>query len=146
MITVIAAVDSAFGIGKANSLPWHVPKELQFFKEMTQYKNCIVGRKTFDSLPPIKNRNFFVVSNQTGYTLQDALEETNFDAFVIGGASIFRQALPLAEQIILSFIDGLYPCDCYFPWHLMANRKTCKVLRFEPTTPKQAGFTTLLFK
>lgn len=126
-INLIVAVDEKNGIGKGNQLPWHLPADLLHFKKLTTGFPIIMGRKTFDSIGKVlPNRRNIVISRQpslevpgaevTG-SLQGALElcrEEN-DIFIIGGAQIFEQALPLADCIYLTVIQHDFDADTFFP-------------------------------
>lgn len=127
MIKIIVAYDENRGIGKDNKIPWHIPEEFKFFKSTTIGNCCIMGRKTWDSLPlkPLKNRCNIVVSNTMQYlpdafvcsSLQEAILKTGNNAFVIGGSKIYDEALSLnvVDEIYASEIKGKYDCDTYFP-------------------------------
>lgn len=125
MITLIACFDKVGGIGRNGSIPWHLPADLRHFKNVTQGQVVIMGRKTWESLPvrPLPGRHNVVVSRE-GYSLDQALA-TYPDAFVIGGAEIYGQAMPRAGRMVLTAIDHDYSCDRFFPrispaeWGLM---------------------------
>ncbi len=131
---IIAAVDEEGGIGKDNGLPWHLPKDLGHFSETTHEGIVIMGRKTWESLPPrfkpLPNRlNIVVTSNRDyqipqGVLLADSLdaaldlaEKEERDTFVIGGASLFKEAIdhPKCTRLILTKIYKGYDCDAFFP-------------------------------
>ncbi|MFY8103951.1 MAG: dihydrofolate reductase [Ramlibacter sp.] len=117
-------------IGAGGTLPWHLPADLAHFKAKTQGCPVIMGRKTWDSLPPrfrpLPGRTNIVVTRQGDWqapgaaragSLQEALDlctgtET---AWVIGGAEIYAQALPLAQVAEVTEIDRDYPGDAYAP-------------------------------
>lgn len=128
-ISIIAAVGADNAIGADGNLAFHISSDLKHFKELTVGKPVIMGRKTFESLPngPLPNRRNIVISRnpeysypgvETAASLQDAIELT-FDspeAMVIGGAEIYRQALPMATKLYLTQIDATRPdADTYFP-------------------------------
>ena len=125
-ITLIVAMDAARGIGIDNRLPWHLPQDLAHFKRTTSGHTIIMGRKTFDSIGrPLPNRRNIVVSRnpdwratgvESATSLADALQLTaSEDAFVIGGAQIYNQALPLAQRLIITEIAKQFECDAFFP-------------------------------
>ena len=125
-ITLIVAMDTARGIGIQNRLPWHLPQDLAHFKRTTSGHTIIMGRKTFDSIGrPLPNRRNIVVTRNQAWqasgtesvtSLTDALGLTaNEEAFVIGGAQIYVQALPLAERLIVTEIGKRCECDAFFP-------------------------------
>jgi len=130
MISLIAALASNRAIGKNNELLWHLPEDMRHFRETTRGKPVIMGRKTWESLPdsfrPLPGRHNIVVSRNTAYqapgaTLASSLEEAvrqagNADeAFVIGGAELYRQALPLSSHLYLTEIEENIDGDVFFP-------------------------------
>ena len=126
-INLIVAVDEKNGIGKNNQLPWHLPADLLHFKKLTTGFPIIMGRKTFDSIGRVlPNRRNIVISRQSNLeiigaevcgSLQGALElcKKENDIYIIGGAQIFEQALPLADCIFLTVIEHDFDADTFFP-------------------------------
>lgn len=130
MVTVIAAMTNERVIGKDNSLPWRIPEDMQNFKKLTSGKTVIMGRKTFESIPekfrPLPNRHNVVISSnmpsQEGVdicaSIPEALEKAKSygkEVFIIGGASLYEQTLPLADRMHLSLVKNNYEGDSYFP-------------------------------
>lgn len=129
MISIIAAVDRNMGIGHQNKLLFWLPNDLKRFKALTTGHTIIMGRKTFDSLPKgaLPNRRNIVLSGQSGLSLPGAevyasLEEAlagcrqDEEVYIIGGASVYGQALPLANRLCLTEIDAEAPqADAFFP-------------------------------
>lgn len=130
VLALIAACARGGVIGIANRLPWHLPEDMKFFRETTRGKPVIMGRKTWESLPdafrPLPGRRNIVVSRNPGFEapgatvvagLPEALAAAgDVDiAFVIGGAELYRQALPLADRLLLTEIDRAYEGDAFFP-------------------------------
>lgn len=123
--TLIVAYDRERGIGLNNALPWHLPEDLVYFKRTTTGKTIVMGRKTFDSIGrALPNRRNVVITRnpdwrrdgtETATSLKEALELAGQDAFIIGGAEIFHQAIPMAGRILATEIDGQYGCDTFFP-------------------------------
>lgn len=114
---IIACIDSQYGIGKDNRLPWHIPSELIHFRAKTMGQSCIVGNNTYKSLPKLKGRDLYVVS-RSGLGLYEAiymLNEKGVTPWVIGGQSIYEQALEYASEIHLSILSQSYECDAFFP-------------------------------
>ena len=128
-LTLIAAVARNGVIGKDNALPWHLPADLKHFKALTMGHTVIMGRKTWESLPekfrPLPGRQNIVVTRNAGYaaagatlvnSLADAVAATlGSEAFVIGGAELYRAALPLADRLQLTEIDADFEGDTRFP-------------------------------
>lgn len=122
MINIILAVDKNFGIGKDNKLPWTISEELKLFKKKTMGEICIVGRKTFENLPELKNRQVIKVSRDN-LLFDDVLKKCeNF--FVIGGANLYSYVLrnyKKISKIHISFIKNEYECDTYFDKYLLKD-------------------------
>jgi dihydrofolate reductase len=127
-ISIIVAIAQDNGIGKNNQLLWHIPADMRRFKQITLGHTVIMGKNTFLSLPggPLKNRRNIVISDNTAdrfagcemvSSIQEALErcEPDQENFVIGGASIYRQFLPLADQLYLTRVNRSFEADTYFP-------------------------------
>lgn len=125
-LSVIVATDSARGIGINNTLPWHLPEDLAHFKRTTSGHPIIMGRKTFDSIGrPLPNRRNIVITrnrdwSHPGVESVESLQAAaalvaGSDAFIIGGAEIYAQAMPLAQRLIVTEIDQRFACDAFFP-------------------------------
>ena len=110
-------------IGNNNSLPWHLPADLKFFKQQTLGKTLLMGRKTCESLPfVLPNRRNMVLSRNQSYTrkgfevihsMKELQQEP--DLMVIGGAKIYQLMLPHATHLILTKIHQVFAGDTYFP-------------------------------
>ena len=125
-LTLVVAMDAQRGIGVDNKLPWHIPDDLAHFKRVTLGQPIIMGRKTFDSIgrPLPGRRNIVVTRNpdwrhdgvETAGSLDEAVRLAGDGAAnIIGGAQIFAEALPVADRMIVTHIDGIWPCDTFFP-------------------------------
>ncbi|WP_319243083.1 dihydrofolate reductase [uncultured Propionivibrio sp.] len=130
MLSLIAAVARQRVIGKDNTLLWHLPEDMRYFRETTRGKPVIMGRKTWESLPekfrPLPGRRNIVVSRNADYvaagaelanSLDTALAATAGEAevFVIGGEALYRLALPHADRLYLTEIERDYDGDAFFP-------------------------------
>lgn len=130
ILALIAAHARDRVIGIDNRMPWHLPEDMKFFRETTRGKPVIMGRKTWESLPdafrPLPGRVNIVVSRNAAYpavgatvvgSLPDALTAAgNADiVFVMGGAELYRQALPIADRLYLTEIDADFAGDAFFP-------------------------------
>lgn len=126
MLVLIYAQDINGGIGKNNDLPWQHREDLQVFRDMTIYGKVAMGRKTWESLPPNKRplpqRTNIVLSGSypasMDYDLVPSLEALDQAfmgdiCFVIGGASVIRQALPLAKMVFRTVFEKSYDCDTF---------------------------------
>lgn len=131
---LIVAIAKNRVIGYENKMPWHLPAELQYFKRITMGHPIIMGRKTFESIGrPLPGRQNIVVSRNTGFTatgvevthsIDEAIALTaGADAFVIGGATLYIEALPRADKLYVTEVDATPEGDTFFPvlnkdeWH-----------------------------
>lgn len=128
-VIIIASVDKNMGIGYKNKLLFKVKEDLKRFRELTTNHTVLMGRKTFESLPngTLPNRRNIILSSKPDYrcdgaevfnTLGDALKHCDDDetVFVIGGGEVYKQALPLADEMYLTEINKISNCvDTYFP-------------------------------
>lgn len=134
-------------IGKEGKLPWHVQEDMEFFKETTTDNVVVMGRKTWDSLPlkfkPLPNRVNIVVSSKEAKddraifmpNLLDAIKygrQFYKEIFIIGGASIYEQALKLkiVDRLLLTHIYQVYEGDTYFPDYEKLGWFTNKCIRW----------------
>ncbi|WP_134683215.1 dihydrofolate reductase [Brevibacillus migulae] len=127
MISLIFAMDRNRLIGKNNELPWHLPADLQYFKRITSGHTVIMGRKTYESIgKPLPNRKNLVITRDhtlklEGCTICTSVSEVletvgkEEEAFVIGGAEVYKQFLPVADRMYITFIDESFEGDAYFP-------------------------------
>lgn len=138
-LSLIVAMDRNRLIGSHNRLPWHLPADLQHFKQVTLGKPVIMGRKTFESIGrPLPGReNIIVTRNQdfkaegcrVAYSIDEALEQASQheEAMVIGGAEFYRQLLPQADRLYLTLIEDEFEGDAWFPewdasqWRELSN-------------------------
>ena len=124
-------------IGKNGDLPWHLPEDLAHFKRTTLGQAVVMGRVTWESIPekfrPLPGRRNVVVSRQADYIATGAAVVTSLQAalaffpsdevvWLIGGAQLYAQALPLAAQIVVTEIDADFEGDAFAPllgpdWH-----------------------------
>lgn len=120
-------------IGRNNSMPWHLPEDLRYFKRITMGKPVIMGRNTWESLgKPLPGRDNIVVTRNTNYHAEGALvvgsvetaiqrakqlatEKNCEEIMVIGGAQIYRAALPLVQRAYITEIDANINGDAFFP-------------------------------
>ncbi|MFZ6844245.1 dihydrofolate reductase [Undibacterium sp. RuTC16W] len=124
--TIIVATDRQNGIGINNALPWHLPEDLAHFKRTTSGHPIVMGRKTFESIGrPLPNRRNIVITRNSDWQ-HDGVESVaslaaaqalvaGQSAFIIGGAEIYQQALPLANCLIVTEIQQIFDCDAFFP-------------------------------
>lgn len=127
MISLIVAHDENRVIGYQNDLPWYLPGDLKYFKEMTMGKPMIMGRKTYDSIGrPLPGRRNIVITRNEDFTAEGievvgsleealALVEGEEEVMIIGGAQIFEQSMAIADRLYITFIDHSFKGDTYFP-------------------------------
>lgn len=130
MLNIICALAANRAIGRDNKLIYHLPADLRRFKALTTGHTVIMGRRTFESLPKgaLPDRRNIVLSRQTGYqapsaeaftSLEAALaacDTVNEEVFIIGGGSVYAEALPLADRLYLTHIEALPEgADAFFP-------------------------------
>lgn len=130
LVALIAAVARHGVIGRGNTLPWHLPEDLKHFRETTQGHVVLMGRRTWESLPPrfrpLPGRRNLVLTQQPGWQAEGAEPVPSIEAalarlqgharvFVIGGAAVYTAALPLADELWLTEIDAGFEGDVHFP-------------------------------
>jgi dihydrofolate reductase len=129
-VSLVVAMAANNVIGSRGTIPWHIPEDMCHFREVTLGKPCIMGRRTWESLPkkPLPERVNIVVSRDVAYDAAGALVAGSFEAAlasaqadnpaeiaVIGGAEIYRAALPVTDVIHLTQIESAFDGDTYFP-------------------------------
>jgi dihydrofolate reductase len=128
MISIIVAVSDDWGIGKDNELLWPISEDLKRFKRLTSGNIVIMGKKTWESLPkrPLPGRTNIVLTDDpkeiidgsvTAYSIEDALSkcEEGKEIFVIGGGSVYRQFMQVADRLYITHVHRNAPADVYFP-------------------------------
>ena len=115
-------------IGRGGGLPWHLPEDLRLFRETTLGATVVMGRRTWDSLPPavrpLPGRRNVVLTGRPGWTapgavaagsLEAALAGADGDVWVIGGASVYAAALPLADRLVVTELADPFEGDVRAP-------------------------------
>ncbi|MFW5841948.1 MAG: dihydrofolate reductase [Bacillota bacterium] len=131
MFSLVVAYDEKRVIGKDGDLPWHFKEDLQYFKRITEHHPVVMGRKTYDSIVrrlkrPLPNRENIVVTRKQlpdkGITVVndfkaylEAHKHDDEEIFIIGGSSIFEDALPYTHKLYITHIEGTYEGDTFFP-------------------------------
>jgi dihydrofolate reductase len=127
MISIIVALAENGVIGSGNRLPWHLPDDLKRFKALSLGKPIVMGRRTFESIGrPLPGRTNIVVSRRPGLAIEGTVVAQSLDAalaaagaapevVIIGGAEIFRQALPRTDVIHLTRVHARVAGDVVFP-------------------------------
>lgn len=154
-LIIISAISRNNVIGRSNGeMPWHIKEEFQHFKQTTLGFPVIMGRKTFETLgKPLKNRENIIVTRNENFnisfeetkifhSLKDSInycESKNYNkAFIIGGGEIYKQSLPLADEMILSFMKFEAEGDVHFPnfdkekWEITSteDREQFEIVRY----------------
>ena len=129
-LSIVAAVARNGVIGREGGIPWHIPEDMARFRALTTGHPVVMGRKTWDSLPdrfrPLPGRRNVVVTRNPEWTADGAERAASLETalelldgpetvFVIGGASLYDQALPLADDLELTEVDLEPEGDAFFP-------------------------------
>jgi dihydrofolate reductase len=126
-VSIVVATDDHGGIGLGGGLPWHLPEDLKRFKALTMGKPIVMGRRTHDSIGrPLPGRHNIVISRQPGLRIEGCTVVDSLDAalaaagpvpevVVIGGADVYRLALPGAETLYLTRVHADVGADTFFP-------------------------------
>ena len=156
MITIIAAIGNNNELGKGNDLIWHLPADLQRFKKRTTGHAIIMGRNTFESIgKPLPNRRSIIITRNTSYqkegceivhSLEDAIKliEPQDDAFIIGGAQIYKEAMEknVVDQLDITKAHQDFDADVFFP---TIDSKTWKEVSREDLSPDEKNLYTYSF-
>lgn len=159
MLSIIAAIGKNRELGKDNKLLWDIPEDMENFRKITAGHPVIMGRTTYQSIGhPLPNRTNIVISgnpefSQTGITVVRSLDEAietaknaprSEEIFVIGGASVYLQAMNHADKLYLTIVDATADADTFFPdysrFHHIVSKKTVEstsgyTLTFQVCTP-----------
>ena len=128
-VTLVAAVAHGGVIGRDGTVPWHLPEDMAFFRELTTGHPVVMGRRTWESLPdrfrPLPGRRNIVVTRNPTWSAKGAERAGSLDealrlgapdsVFVIGGAEIYRAALPHADELVLTELELDVQGDTFFP-------------------------------
>ncbi|WP_131694722.1 dihydrofolate reductase [Dyadobacter tibetensis] len=125
-IYIIAAMSENHVIGKANRLPWHLPDEWKHFRRITDGKAFITGRKSFEAPDALHSTYKNVVLSRSGANIPDSTLAPDLDTalellqdekeiFILGGASVFEQAIDRAQRLYLTVVHAHLDGDAFFP-------------------------------
>lgn len=129
LISIIVAMGRNRAIGFQNTLPWRLSADMQRFKRLTMGHHILMGRKTYQSIGrPLPGRTSIIITRQPDFQSEGCLVVHSLDeavalaqargeqeAFVIGGAEIYAQALPIADRLYLTLVDAAPEADAFFP-------------------------------
>jgi dihydrofolate reductase len=138
-ISLVAAVAREGVIGRDNAIPWQLPEDARRFRALTMGHPVVMGRRTWDSLPerfrPLPGRRNVVVTRNAAWRAEGAERAESLEdalrllagapqVFVIGGAELYAEALPRADELVVTEIDAEVEGDVYFPtWDRAAFRE-----------------------
>lgn len=158
-ISIIVAIGNNRVIGIKNALPWKLPADMEHFRQLTVGKPVIMGQRTFESiskaLPGRINivltldKNFQAPGCIAAYSIEEALriarEKGAKEVMIGGGASVYKQFLPLANKIYLTLIEGDFEGDAFFPEFDRGNWQEIERVENEPdkNNPYRYSFITL---
>lgn len=135
-ISIISAIAENKVIGNKNSLPWHLPADFKYFKEKTLNKTIVMGLNTFKSIgeKPLPHRKHIILNKDINYkvpencflatSIEKALDiaknisitkDQSDEIMVCGGASVYKQFLPMANRLYLTYIHQSFEGDTFFP-------------------------------
>jgi len=123
-LILIASLNKNRVIGRDGKIPWHIPEDLQRFKQLTTNHTVLMGRKTFESIgkPLLNRRNIVLTSSkisnvETFSSLTTALRSLSNEekVFIIGGEKVFTEALPVADELNLTIVKNNENGDTFFP-------------------------------
>jgi len=158
IISIIAAVADNMVIGDKNSLPWSLPADLEHFKKTTLGKPVIMGAKTFESIGmALPNRKNIILSFDKDYkaegcvvvtSIDEALKQVGEDeeVMIAGGASVYKQFLPLANRLYLTFIHHDFEGDTRFPEFDINEWKKVKRIDNEPDDKNPYSYSFVIFE
>lgn len=159
MISIVVAVAENNVIGKENQLIWHLPADLRHFKQLTMGHPIVMGRKTYESIgKPLPGRTSIIITRQKGYTAQgcivvnsiaEALEKAKAldeQVYIIGGAEIYRQALPFTDTIYLTKVHHTFEGDTFFPELAEAEWKEASAYHHDPDEKNTYGYSFIELK
>jgi len=127
LVSLIVAMDRQRAIGYAGRLPWRIPDDLKRFRSLTTGHHIVMGRKTYESIGRLlPGRTSVIVTRRHDYavpgaivahSLQEALARCAGDTeiFVIGGAQLYREALPVTDRVYVTEVHGTFSADTWFP-------------------------------
>lgn len=128
MLSIIVAIAKNHAIGKDNQLLWHISEDLKRFKRLTAGHKVIMGRNTLLSLPkwPLPKRTNIVITDNPDevfegcemvHSIEEAAAKCNHEeeCFVMGGASVYRQFMPLADKLYITRVNKDFEGDTFFP-------------------------------
>lgn len=157
-ISIVVAFDKNQLIGRNNQLPWHLPADLKYFKNVTMGHHLIMGRKTYDSIgKPLPGRTSVVITRQhdwkaegclVAHSLEDAIRlcGNQEEIFIVGGAEIFKNSLPVATDLYITKINHQFEGDTFFPEINENEWREISREDHQPDEKNKWGFSFLRFR
>lgn len=145
-------------IGKDNQLPWRLPADLRFFRQLTTGHTIIMGRKTFESIgKPLPNRRSIVITRRQdfhahGVDVAQSVDEAvtlargEDEIFIVGGAEIYRAALPVTDRMYVTIVHASPEGDVWFPTYDESEWTTIKKERHEPDERNAMGYSFVVME
>lgn len=158
-ISIIVAIASNYAIGKDNDLLWHISDDLKRFKRITSGHPVVMGKNTFYSLPfrPLPKRRNIVLTDQAGeqiegcemaYSLDESIEmmDANQENFIMGGGSIYKQFMPIAQKLYITRVHQDFEADTFFPEIDLAIWKLVEAIDMEAEKEGSFKFTYEIYE
>ncbi len=154
-ISIIVAIDDERGIGRENTLPWHIPEDLKHFKEITSGHPVIMGRKTYESIGRLlpkrvniiitRDESYVLEGAEIVHSLSDAIalasKHDQEEIFIIGGGQIFTEAVDIVDRLYLTLVKGTHNSSVFFPEYHKFTKKIAETAG--QSSEKQYTFLTL---
>jgi dihydrofolate reductase len=163
-VSMIWAMAENNVIGRDNKLPWHLPNDLKYFKQLTTGKPVIMGRKTYDSIGrPLPNRTNIIITRDANFSaegvkvvnsLDEAIElaeaiclvNAQEEVIVMGGAEIYKLCLPRADRLYVTLVHADVEGDAYFPEIDLSHYQEVKREFFEKDGPNPYDYSFCVFE
>lgn len=158
-IAIIVAMDEKRGIGKNNSLLWHLPEDMKFFKNTTSDNIVVMGRKNYESIPekyrPLPNRENVILTRNKDFKAEGCLVFHSFEdildyyadeeektMFIIGGGEIYKLALDkdIVDEMYITKVEKTYAADTFFPEINLRDWRRSKILTIPQDKQHEAEF------
>lgn len=160
ILSHIVATSENNVIGLDSDLPWRLPRDMKFFKEMTTGHHILMGRKNFECMPKaLPNRTNIVISRREGYTADGAIvfktieegiayakKQGEEELFIIGGGEIYKQTLHIVDRIYLTLIKEIIKGDTFYPELDLNQWKCVERTAIEPDAKNNYAFDFITFE
>ena len=160
MISMIAAVAENRVIGNKNTIPWHMPADFKYFKETTLGKTVVMGLNTFNSIggKPLPGRKHIILTNDLNFVAPEncvtahsidevvAMVKDIPEAMICGGASVYKQFLPLARKLYITEVHAKPEGDTFFPEINPAEWKEIKRTDFKSDEKNKYDYSFIIFE